>query len=87
MVSLFVVYGRPLFLLLLQHVVSISFAGRSGQGSRTAFPMNDSSLAAIIFSTHGMGSKVLEVLGVCHESASYIDQLCLINSVVTCIFS
>ena len=34
-----------------------------------------------------VGSKVLEVLGVCHESASYIDQLCLINSVVTCIFS
>ncbi len=54
MVSLFVVYGRPLFLLLLQHVVSISFVGQSGEGSCTAFPMNDSSRAAIIFSTHGM---------------------------------
>ena len=47
MVSLFVVYGRPLFLLLLQHVVGISFAGRSGQGSRTAFP-NDSNIQRVI---------------------------------------
>ena len=54
MVSLFVVYGCPGFLLLLQHVVGISFVGRSGYGSHTAFPMNASSHAAIIFSTHGM---------------------------------
>ena len=31
-----------------------------------------------------VGSKVLEVLGVCHESAFHIDQLCFINSVEAC---
>ena len=54
MVSLFVVYGCPFFLVLLQHVVSIRFADQSESGSRTAFPRNDSSPATIIFPADGM---------------------------------
>ena len=40
----------------------------------------DAGLDFIVVSK-AVGSKVLEVLGICHESAFHIDHLCLINSV------
>ena len=49
--------------------------------------MRDAGLDVIVAleAVRYMGSKVLEVFGVCHESVFRIDQLCHINSVVACI--